>query len=444
MKQKCQWLGPSARCRAKSQTPPVDPSAVQVDWECGEKSTLEPRVFGPGLWRSLHIFANFYPESPREDIKSHCVKFLQSLPIMLPDSSSGKNLLDFMLSHRGGPETWCSTKARFVQFFLDAHNHFNRHTVPERPAWTSEMAADAYTDNKRFQGSCQHNPVWNGRGPMCKSKDESGRQSQPYTTWPPDENTCQTYEQNVQNIPQRSDGDVNPYSALPKNAGRNGSGSGESCWGGLTDIEGCKYNPWAGIDIYPWPGVRVAELPRLGPATDDLSAQAYACYNGIQNRITFQDPRSFGPVVWPALHIIANGYPKAPREDVKTYCQEYLKSLPVLLPCSRSANAFLNFVQRGAKDFYEPKRGAPLAATACQSRKALVEFFLQAHNNVNRHTNPQRGSWSMEEAQDRYRREFVCFHSAAWDGPSGAAGLCREGSSASSQCFVYTPPPPGG
>lgn len=51
------------------------------------------------------------------------------------------------------------------------------------------MAADAYTDNKRFHGSCRPNPVWNGRGPMCKSKDESVRQSQPYKTWPPDENT---------------------------------------------------------------------------------------------------------------------------------------------------------------------------------------------------------------------------------------------------------------
>ena len=439
MKEKCQWLsGPGGGCRAK---PPVDPSAARVDWECGLKSTQEPRVFGPGLWRSLHIFANFYPESPLQDVQSHCVKFLQSLPVMLPSSTSGKNLLDFMLSHPGGAEAWCSAKGDFVQFFLDAHNFFNERTVPGRPAWTRKMATEAYTVNKRFQGSCRHNPVWNGRGPMCKSTDDA-----PYTTWPPDENTCQTYEQNVNNVPARGGGGVNPYAKPPKNAGRDGSGSGDACWGGLVE-EGCKYHPWAGIDIYPWkPAVQApwaggaAELTPLGPATDSGSAQAYACNNGTQNSITFQDPRSFGPVVWPALHVIAHGYPQAPREDVKTYCQEYLKSLPVLLPCSHCANDFLNFVQEGAKNFYEPKRGEPLAVTACESRGALVDFFLQAHNNVNRHTNPQRGSWSKEEAADRYTREFVCFHSAAWDGPSGGVGLCREASSASSQCSVYTPP----
>ena len=427
---------------ASSPSPSPTPSAR--DYACGAMRSDDPRVWGPRLWFALHIFARWYPVDPRPEIQKHCADFLKSLPIMLPSSSCGQNLLTFLRRQSKSWNQICSTRENLVSLFVQAQNDVSKYTQPLRAPWTDEEAMEAYSQNVRDEGSCRHNILWNGHGMLCKHVTQT-----PYVTGsgvfpgglanPSQPLVCQTYNQAVANTPP---GGVNPYTPPVTGAGVTGSGAGKTCWGGLEDVPGCEYNPWSGIPIYPWVGEGKAELIPLGPGAAEGTAQAFACYNeGDPTRdeetYSFMDPRSFGPVVWPALHNIAYWYPEDPTDDLKQHCAAFVQALPVMLPCSTCGNDFLNFQLRGAPGFFEPKPGESLVASACAGRDALFNFFVQAHNNVNRHTNPLRLSWTVQQAETRYAVEEVCFHNPVWVGPGGPAGLCRAAAGPPG-CTPYT------
>jgi hypothetical protein len=99
------------------------------------------------------------------------------------------------------------------------------------------------------------------------------------------------------------------------------------------------------------------------------------------------DPRVFGPPVWRALHVLAAGYPKRPSPKTRKSCRLFLRHLAVLLPCSSCGSHFSGFIE-----------GADLGA-ASQSRRALVQLLVEAHNEVSKHTHPTRAPFTLEDAK---------------------------------------------
>ena len=87
--------------------------------------------------------------------------------------------------------------------------------------------------------------------------------------------------------------------------------------------------------------------------------------NGIR-RITRQPQRVFGPMVWPAIHIIALNYPHNPTEIVQYACSYFLQALPIMLPCSHCGHDLLEFLRQG-NDEYAPRS----VETICASRESL-------------------------------------------------------------------------
>ena len=137
-----------------------------------------------------------------------------------------------------------------------------------------------------------------------------------------------------------------PLEPLPENVCGIGCGGSDDddCAGGLT-IPGCSCNLWENTTY----------IASTGPPTGN----PYMC-----GKIRTSDPRSFGPkgasvsprpsnhaegitltdasaaadllprIVWPALHIISLNYPSRPTALIQYACSYFVRSLPIMIPCS--------------------------------------------------------------------------------------------------------------
>jgi len=98
---------------------------------------------------------------------------------------------------------------------------------------------------------------------------------------------------------------------------------------------------------------------------------------------------------------MAENYPATPNADTVAHCEQFVQAIPYMLPCSHCGYNFQTFL-----DDYQPE--------ICTDKPALVQFLVDAHNNVSHHTNPQRAPWTVAQAHDTYSTEQACFHNTAW------------------------------
>jgi len=357
---------------------------------------------------------------------------------MLPDPVSGANMLDFIKGHRFGKDV-CKSRDQFRTVMVEAQNYFSSYTARGRKAWTLTEAEARYKYDVRGNTACRHSGTWNGQGAVCHGWPKEiewtpGILDKMKNDGPvPNNHLCQPYAKSVANTPP---GGISPYTPPPPGSGDAGSGApAGGCWGGLKNVEACAFNEWAGINMYPWQGKGQPTQAKLGPQDDESSQQAYWC-STPENPIPTDEATSFGPVLWPAIHQMAYWYPADPREDLQAQCEKFIKALPAMIPCGNCANDFINFQLRGSDppeseqpgQFY-PKNGVfpegGLIKNACKSQSNLFEFFVQAHNNVNRHVHPNRIPFTVAMAKVRHEAQDVCLHNAIWKGNAGK-GLCRS------------------
>ena len=130
---------------------------------CGPASTGDPRVFGPNIWKSLHIMAQNYPTNPNQATIAHCEAFLNGLPYMLPCTDCGFHLEEFIQSYRIMYPIIGTDREALVKFFVEAHNNVSEHTNPGRLPWTVQQAKATYSS----ENVCFHNRVW-GEKSLCR------------------------------------------------------------------------------------------------------------------------------------------------------------------------------------------------------------------------------------------------------------------------------------
>lgn len=123
------------------------------------------------------------------------------------------------------------------------------------------------------------------------------------------------------------------------------------------------------------------------------------------------DPLVFGPLIWPALHVIAENYPENPNEQYKLHCYNFLKGLPYMLPCPYCGNHLLN--EEIATDKQKGDNLEENLKKATQSRENLRDFFVDAHNNVDKHNNKKQ--WTNKEVEDYYKEIPACiYNDTSW------------------------------
>lgn len=131
--------------------------------KCDYVSTVDPRVFGPELWRSLHRIAHNYPETPSQETQKHAIAFLDALPYMLPCAHCGCDFLLYL--EENDLKQVCSNRENLIKFLVDAHNRVSAHLDPNKKQWTVEEAKKVYSKER----VCIHKkPIWK----VCKMEKE--------------------------------------------------------------------------------------------------------------------------------------------------------------------------------------------------------------------------------------------------------------------------------
>ena len=167
------------------------------------------------------------------------------------------------------------------------------------------------------------------------------------------------------------------------------------------------------VSSIPLWGVR--RSPCLPVPSDDDSG----CPPGARSTA---NPLVFGPILWPALHIIAAQYPSKGRGSEKAppvyqrHAKQFIEALPFMLPCGDCGMHLLEFL--GTKDLNQVVR----------TKADLIKFFVEAQNNVTRHINQvhQKGrSWparpllTVAEAKAKYSCSKGCVRDPRiWAGES--------------------------
>ena len=105
------------------------------------------------------------------------------------------------------------------------------------------------------------------------------------------------------------------------------------------------------------------------------------------------DPRIFGPEMWITLHRIAANYLENPTNEEKKQAINFINSLPYMIPCQHCGRHFLAYLEDNNVN------------VAVTSKESLVRFFVNAHNNVNRHLGKKE--WDVEDAQI-YEEQYFC------------------------------------
>jgi hypothetical protein len=113
-------------------------------------------------------------------------------------------------------------------------------------------------------------------------------------------------------------------------------------------------------------------------------------------KVKTDDPRAWGPNKWLYLHMMAENYDENPsKEEIETM-KTYIEIIPETLPCKKCGLHFKDFTNNYCLSLEQ----------ICSNRKNLVEFFKDAHNNVNEMLGKRL--YSTSEVYKKYKFAEVC------------------------------------
>ena len=120
--------------------------------------------------------------------------------------------------------------------------------------------------------------------------------------------------------------------------------------------------------------------------------------NKQYKRLRSYEQPIFGTYIWTALHLMAHNYPLHPNKTTRLKAKQFIKAIPWMLPCSNCGYHLKRFIEKE----YAPKKNiSETLSHITKSRTAMMNFFVAAHNNVTKHTQPHKKSWTTKKA-DRY------------------------------------------
>lgn len=87
---------------------------------------IDPKVWGPALWFSLHNGARHYPNNPSNTTMIGMKKFIQGLPYIIPCYDCSEHTKKFINSKTNSDiNDSVSSKEKLFEFYVDLHNSVN-------------------------------------------------------------------------------------------------------------------------------------------------------------------------------------------------------------------------------------------------------------------------------------------------------------------------------
>lgn len=84
-------------------------------------------------------------------------------------------------------------------------------------------------------------------------------------------------------------------------------------------------------------------------------------------------PEIWGPHAWIFLHSVTFDYPDNPSPHIKEQFKNFFESLQYILPCEMCREHYKHNLKR-----------FPITNNVLKSRKNLIEWLIDIHNNVNK------------------------------------------------------------
>lgn len=101
---------------------------------------LDPTIWGPHYWFTLHTIAICYPEYPNEVTKKKYYDFIQNLPLFIPIKQIGDGFSKFLDKYPVTP--YLDSRASFIKWMHFIHNKINNSL--KLPELTMEESMSKY------------------------------------------------------------------------------------------------------------------------------------------------------------------------------------------------------------------------------------------------------------------------------------------------------------
>jgi hypothetical protein len=84
---------------------------------------LDPKIWGPHYWFTLHTIAITYPTHPNDIVKKKYYDFIQNLPLFIPNPKIGNELTDYLDKFPVTP--YLDSRMSFMKWVHFLHNKIN-------------------------------------------------------------------------------------------------------------------------------------------------------------------------------------------------------------------------------------------------------------------------------------------------------------------------------
>jgi hypothetical protein len=101
---------------------------------------MDPKVWGPHLWFTMHTISFNYPKNPTNQDKQNNYNFFYNLIHIIPCSDCRKHYQDFF--NKQPILNYLDNRDKLIEWVMDAHNNVNKMT--NKPIWTLDQVFNHY------------------------------------------------------------------------------------------------------------------------------------------------------------------------------------------------------------------------------------------------------------------------------------------------------------
>ena len=117
---------------------------------------LDPKVWGPHYWFTLHTIALTYPEKPNETVKKKYYDFIQNLPLFIPIENMGNFFSNLLDTYPVTP--YLDSRESFIKWMYFIHNRVNKE-LDYKQISLSESLEEYYKNYTRYNTTNKSNSI---------------------------------------------------------------------------------------------------------------------------------------------------------------------------------------------------------------------------------------------------------------------------------------------